>query len=322
MLLSIKETQQLIESGKTLYLAGEEKLLKELPKGNWIGGTIPYFMDINGGTLTQEMIFVVEQPPYVEESIIKWYDETNLEKMVSDSPENGYSIVIIPATSNVHSKYAQEAPDMENIFYKQIIGWISGVHLDDLGRLTPKVFNGITGDFSADQAIVLHAKLPQDKHASIGIINIFEQGDGDTITFFQDGFSVQDCLVNGKKENLAEYLVRKEADVKFPLVADYHGTMVNVSFQNINKEKKLVDLYAPVFKDVEYKLARPESHYIDEFNNRIPPDLTTAFSCNCILNFLYSELQGKKTGVFTGPMTFGEIAYLLLNQTLVYLRIE
>ena len=46
------------------------------------------------------------------------------------------------------------------------------------------------------------------------------------------------------------------------------------------------------------------------------------FSCNCILNYLYSELEGKKTGGITGPITFGEIAYQLLNQTMVYLTIE
>jgi hypothetical protein len=40
------------------------------------------------------------------------------------------------------------------------------------------------------------------------------------------------------------------------------------------------------------------------------------------LNFLYGELEGKKTGTITGPMTFGEIAYQLLNQTMIFLEIE
>jgi hypothetical protein len=46
------------------------------------------------------------------------------------------------------------------------------------------------------------------------------------------------------------------------------------------------------------------------------------FSCNCILNFLYGELEGKSIGTFTGPVTFGEIAYQLVNQTLVYVKAE
>ena len=45
------------------------------------------------------------------------------------------------------------------------------------------------------------------------------------------------------------------------------------------------------------------------------------FSCNCILNYLYGELEGKVTEGMYGPVTFGEIAYQLLNQTLVYVRI-
>ena len=46
------------------------------------------------------------------------------------------------------------------------------------------------------------------------------------------------------------------------------------------------------------------------------------FTCNCILNYLYANLEGKKTGSIVGPITFGEIAYMLLNQTMVYLTFE
>jgi hypothetical protein len=33
-------------------------------------------------------------------------------------------------------------------------------------------------------------------------------------------------------------------------------------------------------------------------------------------------LESKKTNHFVGPITFGEIAYQLLNQTLVYLEVH
>ena len=39
------------------------------------------------------------------------------------------------------------------------------------------------------------------------IINIFEQGDGDTIEFDTEGFTVKDCLINGKQHNFSEYLL-------------------------------------------------------------------------------------------------------------------
>jgi hypothetical protein len=52
----------LIRSGKRLLLAGDEHLLATLPNGNWIGGTIPYFMTEQGGALTKERIYVTELP--------------------------------------------------------------------------------------------------------------------------------------------------------------------------------------------------------------------------------------------------------------------
>jgi len=47
-----------------------------------------------------------------------------------------------------------------------------------------------------------------------------------------------------------------------------------------------------------------------------------AFSCNCILNFLYGELAGRSISPLHGPVTFGEIAHQLLNQTMVVLRVQ
>jgi hypothetical protein len=41
------------------------------------------------------------------------------------------------------------------------------------------------------------------------------------------------------------------------------------------------------------------------------------FACNCILNFLYGKMEGEHVGL-PGPLTFGEIAFQLLNQTMVY----
>ncbi|WP_275097979.1 DUF6976 family protein [Sedimenticola hydrogenitrophicus] len=41
-----------------------------------------------------------------------------------------------------------------------------------------------------------------------------------------------------------------------------------------------------------------------------------------ILNFLHLGLEGKRTADITGPFTFGEIAYQLLNQAQVYLSME
>jgi len=173
---------------------------------------------------------------------------------------------------------------------------------------------------------VLQAQLPPGKVAEIGIINLFEQGDGDILSFGSDGFSAKDVLVNGEKRNFAAYIMKNKLDTKLPLVADYYGAMVNISFQDVDEVEGQVKFYAPVFTGIRYKHARPVADYVKVFNDRLGREgaidsTRVAFSCNCILNYLYSELEGKKTDPFVGPVTFGEIAYQLLNQTLVYLEI-
>lgn len=323
MLVDIVTVASKIESGEALFLAGDENLLRCLPKGRWIGGTIPYFMDESGGVMSRSKIFVAKAPAEATGIKIAWYGEQDLERLVPEAPKNGFSVIIIPATSPAHVSYARNAPSYDGIFMKPIIGWISGTHLDDVGKIPPKVFNGDTGEVSDAKAIVMHVSLPIDKQASVGIVNLFRQGKGDLITFEEEGFSVTDCFVGGRKVNFEEYIASRKIDTSLPLVADYDGAMVNVSIQSVDDKAKKVAFYAPVFREVRYRIAEPVTDYVESFTASMPADLVNpVFSCNCILNYLYAGLEGKKTGSITGPITFGEIAYQLLNQTLAYLEIS
>ncbi|MBI5494520.1 MAG: hypothetical protein HY904_05790 [Deltaproteobacteria bacterium] len=319
----IAAAEAAIKTGKFLFLAGDERVLSRLPRGNWIGGTIPYFMGQDGGVTARDRVFVHEAPAGTQGAKIAVYDEAHLSSIPRDAPENGFSVIIIPATSRVHVSYARNAPGYDGIFLKPIIGWIAGVHLDDLGQVHPKVFDGSTGAAHPDRAVVMHVTLPAHQQASIGMVNLFKQGQGDELAFTEEGFLVRDCLVNGTQVNFAKYLRSLGVDTRLPLVADYSGTRVNVSFQSVNDKEGTVALYAPVFTGVTYRVAEPVKDYVREFTALLPTGLATlSFSCNCILNFLYSELEGKKTGAITGPITFGEIAYQLLNQTMTYLEIH
>jgi hypothetical protein len=323
MLTTIEHVRSLLAAGKTLFLAGDEGLLRQLPRGDWIGGTIPYFMDADGGVISKTLLFATEAPAVATSPVVKTYGIEDLARIPADAAENGFSILILPASSGVHVDYARHAPDYPGLFLKPIIGWVAGVHLDDLGKVTPKVLNGQTGEVSESRAVAMHLTLPDDHQANIGIVNLFQQGRGDVITFDTEGFSVQMCRVNGSPTNLAEYLTRHEVDTRLPLVADYCGTRVNVSIQAVDQDAKSVALYAPVFKGVEYRVAAPVADYVGGFTSAMAgTTVTPAFSCNCILNFLYSNLEGKKTGAITGPVTFGEVAYQLLNQTLTYLEVR
>jgi len=99
--------------------------------------------------------------------------------------------------------------------------------------------------------------------------------------------------------------------------------MINAGIRKINKKEKTVSVMAPVFPQVDYYFAKPIKDYKKEFKQELPKDIShIGFSCNCLLNFMYCNLEGHKTADITGPMTFGEIAYLLLNQTMVYLQID
>ena len=319
----VAEVKAMIANGKRLLLAGEEALLKQLPAGNWIGGSIPYFMTEQGGLSTQYLIYVTELPDFIADTSIKVYDALTLADVYRDMPQNGFSVIIIPAFCATHLDFALHAPEYPGFATHPLIGWISGVHLNDMGRVAPKVFDGQTKSRLEDGAVVMHVTLPPDKVAEVGILNIFEQSEGDTITFPQNGFSAREAYINGVPTNFAEYIVKNRLDTDLPLVADYFGAMINVSFEHVDAAQQEVKFYAPVFAGVLYKHAKPIDNYVELFTSRVPLhlDKTPAFSCNCILNYVYSELEGKRTGDITGPITFGEVAYQLLNQTMVYLTI-
>jgi hypothetical protein len=318
------EVKSKINHGERLLLAGDENLLKLLPAGNWIGGSIPYFMTEEGGLTTRHKIYVTELPETVSDISIKVYDATTLANIYTDAAPNGFSVIIMPGSSKSHLEFALHAPRYEGFGHSPLIGWIAGVHLDDLEEIKPKVFNGQTKTMLEDAAIVIHATLPPSQVAEINYVNIFEQGDGDTITFPEDSFSATEAHINGRKINFADYITRKNLDLRLPLVADYSGARVNVSFQRIDPVKHEVHFYAPVFAGVSYKHARPLYDYVQQFIAMLPSNLSEhpAFSCNCVLNYLYSELEGKQTGKITGPATFGEVVYQLLNQTMAYLTVS
>lgn len=323
LMYDVEEVREKINNGETLLIAGDEDILKQLPQGKWIGGTIPYFMAEEGGLSTKSRIYITKLPDYINHISIKTYDKQDIKSIFMDEPNKSVSFIIIPASSEIHLSFALKAPTFEGFATRPLIGWISGIHLDDLGKITAKVFNGENREMLENKAVVMHAELPEDMYPEVKILNIFEQGEGDVIKFPEDGFNAKQVHVNGENINFAEYITKKGLDIKLPLVANYSGAMINTSFQAVDEEDGRVDFYAPVFKGVEYKQAKPIDDYISKFLSQMPEEgiENIVFSCNCILNYLYAELEGKQTGEFTGPMTFGEIAFQLLNQTMAYLRI-
>lgn len=311
-----------ISDGRPLLLAGDERLLRSLPAGNWIGASTPEFLAGAGRPPAPPLLHVTELPASVTGASVQTYSRDTISNVYTDGRDSSFSIIIIPAASPTHLEFALHGPGYRDFAIRPLVGWVSGVQLDELGTNEPKVFSGPDGALLEDGAVVMRATLRPTMVADVGVLNLFEQGEGDTIRFFEDGFSARDVLINGAKVNLAEYIATKRLDIRLPLVADYYGAMVNVSFLSVEMARQEVRFYAPVFAGVTYKHARPIDDYQKRFVSHLPDGHDIAFSCNCILNYRHSGLSMEYASGVTGFMTFGEVAYQLLNQTMVYLTIN
>jgi hypothetical protein len=322
-LYDIAEANALIDEGRVLHIAGDAALLDQLHRGSWIGGTTPYILTRQGGIAERTRVFVSELPARAGDVTIRFVDIGHIPVIATEAPRNGFTIVIAPGMSDIHTTYGLTANSIPGIREIPIIGWISGVHADDRGRLTPKVFNGRTGEASENRIVLMRVALPASKQAVVGIINLFEPGAGDEIVFHAPSFSVKECLVNGKPEDFYAYAVRKALDVKLPLVTELGGEFINVSFKAFDAESHSVQFYAPVMQGRVYRQAAAVPDYraalvrVAEQQN-----LTPVLSCNCYHNYTYGGLEGEQFIPLPGPAVFGELAHVLMNQTLVCLSVK
>ncbi|GAB0119710.1 DUF6976 family protein [Acidisoma sp. 7E03] len=324
LLMTVAEVSALIEQDHVLLLAGSEALLASLPAGRWVGGTAAYFMTEAGGTPCDDRIFVNDLTPVVASGHVRSYNARELRDIGQHYSSHGFTALIVPGLSPLLEDFARNVRSYPGVFQSPLFGWVSGVGLDQIGKRTPKSFAG-SGTAHADRAAALHVTLPPNKRGRLDTINLFEPGDGPVLTFPVEGFETveDDCLIDGKPGNLAAYINAAGIDIQLPLVADYNGALINVSIRSIDDIECSVEFFAPVFKEVEYRFARPVDNYMARFEQKLEglQGTSITLSCNCILNYLYAELEGKQTGPITGPISFGEIAHMLLNQTLVYLSV-
>ncbi|MFD1035123.1 DUF6976 family protein [Sphingomonas hankookensis] len=328
-LYSVDEVTAMLAAGDVLILAGEERLLADLPKGEWLGGTSPYFMTNElGGTCDRDRLFVQKLPAGASVAWLGLLDRAAMPDMAALGADNGYTIVLMPGHSDVHSDFALHGLDWPGLFKRPVVGWVTGVAGERAGVDEPKVFDGRTGIASSEQAAILHVALPDTDFARVDIVNLFEPDmDGPVLTFGEDsgaaGFTVEWALVDGVRTRLADYITENDIDTRLPLVADYNGAIINVATAAVDAEAGRITFFAPVHPGIGYRFARPIGDYEQEFANRIgTPRGEVAFSCNCILNYNYAGLEGRHTPGIAGPVSFGEIAYMLLNQTMVYLMID
>jgi len=323
MLKSFDEVSALIKEGRLLQIAGNADLLRKLPKGDWVGGSTEYFMAEEGGIVSDSLLFVTE---FANNGFsIRDYGTENINQVAAEAYDSGYSILIIPFGSAVCMEYARNAPEYEGMYLKHIVGWVSGVNLAVMSQPEhpPIVINGTTGEVYTDKAVVLHLEVPESQSVSVNIINIFSPDENaPPIEFDQEGTSVTTCRVDGKEVVFADYITQNNFDTKLPIIANCFGIGLNVDI--ISVENGEVQFGAPVFPSVKYYRAKAVPNYEAAFNASLKnlKDAKAVFSCNCLSNFQYGGLEGKKLNALFGPVVFGEIAYQMLSQTLVYVTLD
>ena len=96
-LMTLAETAELIRGGAHLSLAGPESALDTLPKGAWIAGTIPYFMDTAGGVVSTGGKVFVSPLPAQGQVTLAHYGADQLRSIVGNGPDNGFTVAIVPA---------------------------------------------------------------------------------------------------------------------------------------------------------------------------------------------------------------------------------
>ena len=321
-LLSLEQTSQMIAAGRKLILAGSNKLLPQLPEGDWIAGTSPFFIDSDGGQVCLDKIFVTDVTDYQEEIRIQTYDENTLKNVYADGFDNGFTVLIIPPSSKVHYDFALNAPDYKDFAVRPLMGWIScHEETEDEKIISGKIFAGSNKSSSDVLAVAMHVKLPKEKYADLNLFHIYSQGQGDKMEFLKSGFKAKNILINGKEWNVSEYIRTKNIDPTLPIIANYNSAMINVSLAAVMPDS--ITMFAPVFKGVEYRLANPVDRVaaLKDVNKKYA-SVTPFYSVICILCYLYGKLEGQKLGGIIGPVTHGEICYQLVNQTIVTLDIK
>lgn len=322
-LMSLELAAQCIRSGRAMSIAGDEAALAKLPRGNWIGGTTAYFIGAQGGHCSRDEVFVHLLPPDSGAPTVRRYDGNELAKVCVEAPGNGFTLLILPGHSEVHESYARHAPGYEGMYLRPLAGWVSGVHLDDLKRRKPKTAFGPDGELSERAAVAIHVPLPEGRRASVQLVNPYRHGSGPIIRFPRGGFSALGAMVNGASVSLGRYISDNSIDTRRPLVADYAGTSVNVGIRECDSASGMVSLNAPVFEGMPYRFAEPVNALAAAIEAALPADMASpAFACCAMENYVNAALEGKVTGAIMGPVSFGEIAYQLVNQSLVYLSVE
>jgi len=323
MLCRLHDASEIAGSGAPCVVAGSSELLRRLPQGNWIGGTSSFAFTPTGGVELSDRLIVTAFPPGVRLSGIQRYGVGGLEYLADDCPAEGFSVVIIPHCSPVHSVFARDSA-MGGPFEKHnIFGWMSGsLRGRHVGR--PQVYFGPLAHCIEDEAVAMHFDVEPGWKISTRAQSIYKGGTGQPILFPSEGFSATHAIVDGHVINFAQFIAANGIDITLPLVSSHGEREILTCISSVDPGAGVVRFHAPVFRNVEYRFAAAVHDPVAETRRLISEEGkgSTVISCLCLLSYNEGAVEDYAGSYCEGPVTFGEIAPLPTTRTFTRVVIE
>ncbi|MCQ2251815.1 MAG: hypothetical protein MJZ61_00040 [Bacteroidales bacterium] len=319
------EVIDFINAGRVMLLSGSEKALEGLPKGNWIAGTTPYFMD-TVGKVSEDKIFVDDFTLIAKDSKLEIFDKNNIKDIAKKGFANGFIVTTMPIDSEVLAEFANHSLEYDDIYNNPLVGFVSCCLFDDFGKVKTYSGTGIDGKLYNDKAVALYVELPEYLAARCEIMN-FDTIDENTskVVFPKTSFVQSDCLIDGKPGNISDYfenVVKAKLGRYTQMITSQNGALINRDPRVVNTETGETSFFSPVYAGDEYYLVKNGSDYFKMFNDTLKAKKSDVVSClSCISYYFGGNFEGRsicKNGVYA----FGEIAYQLLNKTIVTLEID
>lgn len=315
---------EFIKEGRVMHLCGSEQILSGLPKGQWIAGMTPYFMD-SVGKICNDKIYVDDFSHFAEDVEITMMDESEIHEIATRNRfQNGFIFVILPLESPVYYEFSLHSLEFDKIYDNPVVGYVSSCLFENYGKEKPKVAVGNDTVLTNEKAAVMYIKMSDRLRVRAEIINLDTiDKDSPTIKFPKTSFVQSDCLIDGKQSNIAHYLAEVKSKIgHYPqLISSQNGALVNRDIKFVDTERGIVSFFSPAYETDLYYLVRQNDNYQLAFNQNLKDkrDIIACFSCTSY--FLLGDFQYKNIN-FNGVYTFGEIGYQLLNKTIVTLEID
>ena len=324
-LCSPETAARMVREGRVLILAGAEEDLAAMPEGNWIGGTCGHFVTPQGDVPAGGEVFYADFTGLAAHACWRSFSAANIHELARHYPANGFAIIILPGCSRLLGAVAGRIMEYDGLYNVPLMGWVSAVDIAALPGLMPRVFAGGPQPRD-DRAAVLYVTLQEQYFAQLNIANLFSPGTGPEIRFLDPGQRIAgDSMIGGVPDNLARYRAARGIDPRLPLVADHEGALLNVAIVSADTVSGEMLFLSPVSTSLTYRFAAEVLDYEAEFTRATAEveAAQAAHTCICALHYEYAGLARAPEAAhdITAPVTFGQIAYTVLNQTLACLII-